>query len=132
MSAVLDTHAVLWYLQSSSKLSAHARAVIEDSIRAGREMLVSAVSVIEAIYLAERRRIELPLLENLQRSLQDRTSGLSVVPIDLHIAIAMDKIARNDVPEMPDRIIAATALYLRVPLITCDRQLQATGIETIW
>lgn len=35
--------------------------------------------------------------------------------------------------EMPDRIIAATALYLNFPLITRDHKIQALqNIQTIW
>ncbi len=33
---------------------------------------------------------------------------------------------------MPDRIIAATALHLGLPLVTRDRRLQAAIIQTIW
>jgi predicted nucleic acid-binding protein len=36
------------------------------------------------------------------------------------------------VPEMPDRIIAATALYLGVPLVTQDLRIPATSLSTIW
>jgi predicted nucleic acid-binding protein len=33
---------------------------------------------------------------------------------------------------MPDRIIAATALHLGLPLVTRDLRIQASGIPTIW
>ena len=33
---------------------------------------------------------------------------------------------------MPDRIIAATALHLGLPLITRDQRIQSAGIKTIW
>jgi PIN domain nuclease of toxin-antitoxin system len=33
---------------------------------------------------------------------------------------------------MPDRIIAATALYLQVPIISQDHKIQATSLTTIW
>ncbi len=33
---------------------------------------------------------------------------------------------------MPDRMIAATALALNLPLITCDRKIQAAPLVTIW
>jgi predicted nucleic acid-binding protein len=34
---------------------------------------------------------------------------------------------------MPDRIIAATAFYLGIPLVTRDLRIQAlTNIQTIW
>jgi hypothetical protein len=33
MSAVLDTHIVLWYLENSQELSSVARTAIEDAVR---------------------------------------------------------------------------------------------------
>jgi predicted nucleic acid-binding protein len=41
-------------------------------------------------------------------------------------------IPRDIVADIPDRIIAATALHLGVPLVTRDRRLQGAGIQTIW
>jgi len=36
------------------------------------------------------------------------------------------------VRDMPDRMIAATAARLGLPLVTRDRQIQSAGIATIW
>jgi PIN domain nuclease of toxin-antitoxin system len=36
MSAVLDTHTVLWYLENSKELSVVARTTIEDAVRDAR------------------------------------------------------------------------------------------------
>jgi predicted nucleic acid-binding protein len=44
----------------------------------------------------------------------------------------MASIPRADVPDLPDRIIAATAVYLGVPLISRDRAIRASSVETIW
>ena len=33
---------------------------------------------------------------------------------------------------MPDRIIAATALYLNLPVISRDHRIQLSDIDTIW
>jgi predicted nucleic acid-binding protein len=35
------------------------------------------------------------------------------------------------VPDVPDRVISATALALGLPLVTANRQIRASGIETI-
>lgn len=48
------------------------------------------------------------------------------------VATALRRIPRSVVPDVPDRIIAATALYLGLPLVTRDRRLQSAGIQTIW
>jgi|SRR5208282_784820 len=132
MSAVLDTHTVLWYLENSKELSAPARTTIEDAIRDGRRVYVSAISVIEAVYLVERKRIPAAALERLRDALTDESSGLCIAPVDTFVADALEKIPRTVVPDMPDRIVAATALHLSVPLITRDRRLQSAGIKTIW
>jgi PIN domain nuclease of toxin-antitoxin system len=132
MSAVLDNHIVLWYLENSPQLSASARTAIEDAMREGRRVHVSAIFLIEDVYLAERKKIPAAALQRLRNALVDPSAGLSIAPVDAFVADALQKVPRHVVPDMPDRIIAATALYLGVPLVTRDRRLQAAGIQTIW
>ncbi len=49
------------------------------------------------------------------------------------ISQTLQQIPRSTVPDMPDRIISATALYLKLPLITKDRKIGSlTNIQTIW
>jgi len=132
VSAALDTHTVLWYLENSKELSAFARTTIEDAMRNGRCIHVSAISVIEAVYLVERKKIPAAALQRLRSSLADPGVGLCIAPVDASVAEVLERIPRNIVPDMPDRIIAATALHLGLPLITRDRRLQAVGIQTIW
>jgi len=122
----------LWYLENSKELSAVARATIEDAVRDDREVHVSAISVIETVYLVEREKIPATALQRLRQALIDPSTVLSIAPVDLSVANALENIPRNIAPDMPDRIIAATALHLGVPLVTRDRRLQAAGIQTIW
>jgi PIN domain nuclease of toxin-antitoxin system len=132
MSAVLDTHTVLWYLENSKELSASARTTIEDAIRDGRHVHVSAISVIEAVYLVERKKIPAAALQRLRSALTDPSVGLFIAPVDGFVADALEKIPRSIVPDMPDRIIAATVLHLGLPLVTRDRRIQSAEIQTIW
>jgi PIN domain nuclease of toxin-antitoxin system len=132
MSAVLDTHAVLWYLANSSELSPLARTTIEGAIRNSEDIYVSAISLVEIVYLVERKRLPAQALQRLRSALADTTSGLIVAAVNAPVARAIETVPRNVVPDMPDRIIAATSRHLGVPLITRDRQLQSAGIETIW
>jgi PIN domain nuclease of toxin-antitoxin system len=57
---------------------------------------------------------------------------LAEIPINVSIVQTMTRIARDAIADMPDRIIAATALHLQVPLISRDATIQASSVETIW
>jgi PIN domain nuclease of toxin-antitoxin system len=119
-------------LENSKELSAVARASIEDAFRDARDVHVSAISLVEAVYLVERRRLPISALERLRSALSDPDSGLLIAPVDRGVADALPNVPRDVVPDMPDRIIAATALNLGLPLVTRDRRLQAAGLQTIW
>ena len=100
---------------------------------AGSPVYISAISLIEICYLIEKRRIASDLLQRILAVLNEPDPSLIVVPIDLAISIAVQNIDRDTVPDMPDRIIAATALHLNLPLVTRDRKIQAShSVITIW
>jgi predicted nucleic acid-binding protein len=48
------------------------------------------------------------------------------------VAQAMRRVARTEVPDLPDRIISATALHLGIPIISRDRKIQASDLTTVW
>ena len=133
MAIVADTHAIIWYLVEPERLSQIALDALEGAIAAGEPVYVSAISLIEICYLIEKRRIASDLLQRILAVLNEPDPSLIVVPIDLAISIAVQNIDRDTVPDMPDRIIAATALHLNLPLVTRDRKIQASqSIITIW
>lgn len=86
----------------------------------------------EATYLVEKNRIPEPSFRLLLRALGDPESGLRIAALDWNVCQAIALVRRDEVPDLPDRIIAATALALRVPLVTRDGKIRASGIQTIW
>ncbi|MCE7981699.1 MAG: PIN domain-containing protein [Caldilinea sp. CFX5] len=70
--------------------------------------------------------------ERVVTALAQVNASLVEIPFDRSVADTMRKIERSQVPDFPDRIIAATSLLLGVPLISRDRKIQASIVTTIW
>jgi PIN domain nuclease of toxin-antitoxin system len=132
VGAVADTHALIWYLLDSPRLSAPALAQFEACRMAGIQVGVSSISIVEIIYLAEKNRIPSVTLPLLEESLSAQPTLLDVLPLSHAIALAVRQVSREQIPDLPDRIIAATALHSGVPLITRDRRIVLSSVETIW
>ncbi|MDJ0704422.1 MAG: type II toxin-antitoxin system VapC family toxin [Leptolyngbyaceae cyanobacterium MO_188.B28] len=132
IKAIADTHAVIWYLFGDSRLSAVAYETIEKIAAEGNQVGFSAITLAEIVYLSERGRISAETLSRLIESLIQEGSVLVDVPFNREIAVVMQQVERTKVPELPDRMIAATALYLSVPVITRDHKIQASSLSTIW
>jgi PIN domain nuclease of toxin-antitoxin system len=113
-------------------MSPAALKAIHNTISSGKRLYVSAISLVEAIYLVERGRIPLSALLELENELKRFESSMRVAAVDAEVAEAVYKIPRQTVPDMPDRIIAATALSLDLTLVTRDARIQSIGIKTIW
>ena len=131
-SVVADTHALIWYLQRSPKLSPRAAQSMVEAHNSGFRVLIPSITVVEIIYLVDKGRFDAKGLEEILAELTDPDSHFGIVPLDFGVSTAMRNIPLSAVPDMPDRIIAATASHLGLPLVTCDRKIQLAGIETIW
>ena len=130
---LIDTHVLIWYLVSPHLLSATALEIIRGVVNDGYPILISSMSVVEICYLTEKQKIPPLVLERVQAALNNSNSGMKILPVSHEIALEMQKIPRETVPEMCDRIIAATALYLGLPLVTKDHKIRNLDvIQTIW
>ena len=131
-SVVSDTHTILWYLAADPRLSIRAKQAMEKAAEGGDPILLPTICIVEATYLVEKNRIPAQDLARLVQAVGTPGSSVQPVPLTTEIAVALKKIPRNSVPDMPDRIIAATALALGLPLVTRDGKIRASGIDTIW
>ena len=109
---VTDTHALLWHLQRSERLSAKARAIFRRADRGRAQIVIPSIVLVEMVYLAERVRIAPALVDRVFALLFPRPQNYLLAPLDLEIVQAMRGISRTQVPDMPDRIIVATAKRL--------------------
>jgi PIN domain nuclease of toxin-antitoxin system len=132
LRAVADTHTLIWYIFADERLSVTARTVIEEAAAEGDQVAFSAITLAEIIYLGEKGRIDPATLDRLLAAIDREDAVLVEVPFNRQVAQAMRQIGRSQVPDLPDRIITATALHLGLPLISRDRQIQLSTVQTIW
>jgi len=129
---VADTHAVLWYLKGSPRISSRATDIMRECIQSAQPVYVASVTLVEIIYLVDKGRPASAELDLVLSVFHRVDSGFALVPLTLGVSECVRKIPYEDVPEMPDRIIAGTALYLQVPLVTRDRAIRLADAATIW
>jgi PIN domain nuclease of toxin-antitoxin system len=129
---VLDTHALVWWADGSSKLSKKAQQAARANAR-GRELVASAISVFEIVTLERRGRLgfRIPVTEWLAdlRKLPEVT----IHPVTDEIAERAGGLGDAFPGDPADRIIAATALVLGASLITHDAKLLALrNLRAVW
>src|SRR5438552_11650811 len=122
-SFVADTHAVLWYLLSPEKLSAIALDRFRLATSSQSTIFIPSICLVETQYLIERDKLPGEALVFLFDSIEDTETAFRLAPLEIEIARAVRHVSRDAVPDMPDRIIAATALALNLPLVTKDKQI---------
>ena len=129
---VVDTHTIVWFLSRDSRLSANARELLRSTTAAGDAIHVPSICLVELTYLVEKRRLPALAREELILALDDPESPCSLVPLDRMVTDALESVQRSEVPDLPHRIVAATAVALRLPLISRDSRIRASQVHTIW
>jgi PIN domain nuclease of toxin-antitoxin system len=129
IAGVADTHAAPWYIFGDSRLSSPAKSAFDAAANSRRKILLSVISLAEVVYLVEKDRLPPSAFADLQVALRDPEHVLQESPVTAEIIDSMLGVSRADVP---DRIVAATALYFEVPVISRDSRIRAANVETVW
>lgn len=83
--------------------------------------------------MSERGTIASALVDRLLTDLAHEPENYRVVPLDLRVVNHLRDISPATVPEMPDRIIAATAKATGSRLLSRDETLgKAAGVQVVW
>jgi PIN domain nuclease of toxin-antitoxin system len=117
---VTDTQCLLWYITDDRRLP-KAVSKIYDAAEKGRaQVLVPSIVLVEAFFLLQRQRIAQSVLNQLLNLPEEPTATIYVTPLNLAVVVAVNAFGPAAIPELADRIIAATALTLNLPLLTVD------------
>lgn len=128
----MDTHALIWYLEGSSRLGVNAKAVLDDP---DSELLLPVIALAEACWIVERGRTNIPSVTNLLEDV-DADPRITIVPLD---RVALDvSLTLTSIGEMHDRQIVALAVQMQnkgetVALLTKDANIVASGlVPVVW
>jgi PIN domain nuclease of toxin-antitoxin system len=132
IAGVTDTHAAVWLFSRDPRLSGPAKEFFFKTAAARRKIALSSISLAEVIYLIEKNRLPASAYEDLKQALANPNHVLEEAPFNAEVVEFMRHVPRVDVPDMPDRIVAATGLYFGVPVISRDGRIRASDIQTVW
>ncbi len=125
-AVLLDTHSWAWSLTNDPRLSVSARRALEDA----ESVLVSPISFFEIaqkVRLGKWPQME-PFIERLPAILSEQGGGVAELkPAICTAAGAMRWSHRDPV----DRLLAATASYFTVPIVSADPVFDGV-VSRIW
>ena len=129
MYYLADTIALVWYLHGHRRLGRQATRILREADQGHHTIAISGVTLMEILYLSERRRIPIGL-ENLENLL---VQGDNYTVVSMGFEVVKAAAAIDDVPELHDRLIAGTAAWLGIPILTNDPVMtESQHVRTVW
>jgi PIN domain nuclease of toxin-antitoxin system len=109
-SAVIDTHAAIWYLNADLRLSDRARRFIDEAGRRGVPVLISSISLVEVVYLCEKGRVPPASIVRLEEALRIQDTVLRVADLTIQLGALHKEIAAEEEVWREERHAARVAL----------------------
>lgn len=133
MPYVTDTHALVWYMENNPKLSQEAKSIFQKVDNMQEYIFIPCIVFFELLYLTEKKKIVADFDRFL--AMVSASKNYKIEPLCLPIIEKSRRIPREMVKDPWDRLIIATSMHLKFPLITRDESLRnarETGLEVIW
>ncbi|HYW75229.1 MAG TPA: type II toxin-antitoxin system VapC family toxin [Gammaproteobacteria bacterium] len=130
---VLDTHALLWWVNGGTQLSVSATQAIEKELQGDCQIIVSAITAWEVAMLASKGRLVLSKDVDEWIDTVSLIEGLTFAPVTHQLAVQSVRLPGDFHPDPADRMIVALARHLSAPLVTADSKIHAyRHVKTIW
>ncbi len=128
MRYLLDTHILLWTLESPAKLSSTTRKIIEDP---ASELLLSIATPWELAIKTNTGKLDADRVLRQFELLTASSGGYELLDTKVSHVIRAGMFPLHHRDPF-DRLIAAQALDLRIPLLSRDHVFDLYGVKRIW
>ncbi len=132
MKYILDTHALIWFLEGNSRLGVTAKEILSDS---SSELILPAIALAESVWIVSRGKTSIPSVEALLKVVK-QDQRVSIYPLDSEVV--EKSVHLTSINEMHDRQIVSTALVIegqgnQVALLSCDQNIcDADLVRIVW
>lgn len=128
MSILLDTHAVLWYVESDSSLSAKAKAIID----AKKDLFFSIASLWEIAIKLNVGKLQITSSFS-QLLIRLEFLNIEILPIntedlDTYMSLPLPKKHRDPF----DRILVAQSINYSFPILSGDEKFDLYSVRRVW
>ncbi|MCG8480758.1 MAG: type II toxin-antitoxin system VapC family toxin [Spirochaetales bacterium] len=123
---LLDTCALLWLAQGSTRISAETLAAVDSE----PIVSVSAVSAFEICLKQQAGKLSLPLPAEEWWGRAIAHHRLEVIDLDSQLLMRSTRLPPIH-RDLADRFIIATALDRRAPIVTADKRFVAYGVRVL-
>jgi PIN domain nuclease of toxin-antitoxin system len=128
MRVLLDTHALIWYVDQDHLLSPTAHAAITDP---NNDLLLSAATVWEVAIKVGlgKLTLSLPYRQWMNQAMNDL--GLALLPVTVEYAAVQAALPHHHGDPF-DRLLVAQALTEGVVLVSADAAFDPYGVTRLW
>ena len=128
MRLLIDSHALIWFVDQHQQLSTVSHAAMSDP---SNELLLSAGSIWEIAIKVGLGKLVLtqPYLLWMSQALSDL--GITVLPVTVEYADAQANLPKHHSDPF-DRLIVAQAIIEKVSIVSADGRIDAYGITRLW